>query len=600
MRARYKSADADVTIELEGAVLGERVLQTRRAQHTTLPVGLEEALTEVAAESRKRAITDSEEAFAAVLSGLEAKGFKFEPIAERSVAMTMEVDYATGRILSRSASDPEGAPINEGLADAVAAAVRRAMRGILVSQPPRLQEALDAGDGEKFLGALSHHRIADAPDRDAVLSLVQQALARPEWSAHHAVIRVRGGLMASSSGATSAGRALLRQAIDSGSLDGDSLAGVRLAIGNSYAAEERHDAAADIYRAVLDDTDGVHTENVAWAHHNLGSALVASGRIDEGIDSYRKAGELRASGGDAEQPYATLAKAASRVEHHNLHRALAVFDEVRATIGETTERLRSLKGNVLLNAARIRCHDLCRFDEALRDLAAAKTLLREFHEDADTLASAMKLEQFCYEAKGDTEQAAKLAEEHARFLADRPHLKTAQIESALKGETLPAGQEISPEIRGRIKLMDEFSKLEALQGSEFIDKIESLANETLQQDDDERPYISGVLLAYAGERLTRTGRTERAQEYYLRAVAALRRIRQVSKTARSLERACWTPTASAKRPRLVFSSPTTVPVRTSASCCAEWPRTRPRTTPERSRCSVRAWRGRIIQSRGRS
>ncbi len=520
MRARYRTADTNVVIELEGSVPGERVLQAKVGKETVLPAGFEEAMMEVGAASRARALADDEEAFAAVLAALEAKGFKFEPIAEQSVAMTMEVDFTTGRILSRSASVPAGAPINEGLADAMAAAVRRAMRELLVSQPLKLQEALDSGDGEAFLSALSHHRVIDSKDRDAVLSLVRTALARPEWGVHHAIIQVRAGLMASISGAASAGRTLLRQATDGGTLDGDSLAGARLAIGNSYAAEERYGAAAEIYRGVLDNTEGVHVENVAWAHHNLGSALVALGRIDEGVDRYRRAGELRASDGDSEQPYATLAKAASRVEHHNLHRALALYDEVGATIGETSERLRSLKGNVLLNAARVRCHDLDRFDEALRDLAAAKALLREFHEDAETLASAMKLEQFCHEAMGNVELAAQVTEEHTKFLADRPHLKVAQIENALKGETLPADQEISPAVRGRIKLMDGFSKLEALRGNEFIDKIESLVNETLQEDDDERPYISGVLLAYAGERLTRVGRTERALEYHLRAVAA--------------------------------------------------------------------------------
>src|SRR5262249_28746674 len=144
-------------------------------------------------------------------------------------------DFITGCILSRSASDSAGVPINEGLADAVADAVRRVMRGLFFSDFLRLQEALEGGDGEAFLAVLSHHKMIDASDRDAVLLLVHKALARPEWVAHHAVIQVRAGLMASASGKASAGRALLRQAIEGRTLDDDALAATRLAVGNSYA-----------------------------------------------------------------------------------------------------------------------------------------------------------------------------------------------------------------------------------------------------------------------------------------------------------------------------------------------------------------------------
>jgi tetratricopeptide (TPR) repeat protein len=173
-----------------------------------------------------------------------------------------------------------------------------------------------------------------------------------------------------------------------------------------------------------------------------------------------------------------------------------------------------------LSAARLRCLDLGSFEDALRDLMAAKPLLREFFEDSESFASAMALEMHCLQAKNDGAGAARAAAERAAFLSERPHLKADQIERALKREPERRTGAEDETIAGRIALVRGFDELEKLQGVAFLDKVEQLATETLHQSDEEATYITGMILSLAGDRLAGEGKKERALEYYLRAVAA--------------------------------------------------------------------------------
>jgi tetratricopeptide (TPR) repeat protein len=362
---------------------------------------------------------------------------------------------------------------------------------------------------------LSTRPIADATKLASVLSCIDEALARQGWAEHHDDISLIGGALAVASRKAAVGRKLLRKAIEGGKLDAEKIGAARLSIGDSFAKEHRFDSAADAYRAVLDDERLPSAENVAWAHYRLGSALLNLSRVEEGIEAFQRAAKARAALNLEGEPYATQTKAALKLQHLDLRRALVLFDEVAASIKPKTDVLRSLKGNALMCAARIRCLDLDEFDLALRDLAIAKPLLQQFFEDSEGYASALALEAHCYLQKNDAEAAARCQAERTAFLADRPHLLGGQVQRQLAGESASRPDEL---VAGRVALMQGIESLDKLTGADFLDKVEQLAAETLDPDDDERGFAAGMVLSFAGDRLVAEGKKERALEYYLRAV----------------------------------------------------------------------------------
>lgn len=261
------------------------------------------------------------------------------------------------------------------------------------------------------------------------------------------------------------------------------------------------------------------SSNVAWAHHNAGAALLQLDRLEEALDCFRKAAHERGAAGTENEPQQTLAKAATLAERVSTTHALVLYDEAAATLAAvTTSAGRSLVGNILLSAARLRWLELNRVDDALRDVERAKPLLREFHEDAEAYASALNIEAYCCDATNQRDRAAAARAERVRFLAERPHLETAQLERAIAGES-DHQVEMDEKTRGRVEVVKGLTQLENLSGSAFTDKLEELATETVHGVDDDRYAIAASLLALGGARLTQDGKLERALSYFLRAVA---------------------------------------------------------------------------------
>jgi tetratricopeptide (TPR) repeat protein len=522
VQAKYETPDIGVVVSIDTSTTPNQ-FRVSLVRGNAFPEGFEAVLSSAARTARSNEAASPEELFDAFLAGLKENGLVFERIPDSGMTIQVKLDLETGRTETVSTPLQGAPPPSDRFMARLARVTREAIRNAVETNPEQLQKALASGNAAEFLGALSLCPIEDGDKRKLVVELSQQALARGDWSEHHQSIALVTAHICRQANDTTAARTLLRRIIDGKDSTDKLQITLQLELANTYATEERFDPAIEIYRGLLEAKVDVDKKTWAWIHHNLGMVLTKKGDIAAGLPLLREAGRIRKDAGEPDEPWRTLGTAASAIERHHLREAISLYDEIAQGLEEAKEpTLLRIRGHVLFAAARLWCNEFERHEYALERLRKMEGALAQFHEDEETLASAMMLEAICHQALGNSEAAETAKGKRRDFIERRPHLLSAQLEKLLADPTaaLAEASVTNPAPSQLVELLRDMETLKGLSESSMADKLEAMVESVRSWRNHDSPALEALLLEYGGIVLAERGRKERALQFFLRAVAA--------------------------------------------------------------------------------
>lgn len=521
-RAKYSDEIVTLVIDLRREN-DERRIGVRTINDGEILPAFVDALKKCCNDDRVKGCDDDETAFSELIVLMCQDGFKLEGMPDSDGQIMVKFDLESGRTESMSETVDGGLAISSELAQHMAKIVQKAIKDVLTANPAKLQAALDQDKPEDFTASLSHLPNDDKSISSNVLALATQAMSRDHWADHYPKIAVRAASLAMSIGAPSQARPFVRRllATQNPESDRDLIAAVKLLLGNSYAAEKKYQPAIEIYKEILTGSStGISEGNIAWAHHNLGHALLRLGKLEDGLYEFKKAAAIRAANGEPDEPAKTLATAATTVARLNLRTALTVYSEAIESIKDPNQPgAERLRAHLLFASARIHCLDLQEFKEALDKIEKAEPEFGHALEDAETIASSLMLKAICLDGLHRPDLAEEVRGERHEYLKARPFLQASQLDQALAPDFAGALEDES--ILNDVVLIQRINDIETAEGAELVDMVESaLTSIDCNYNHNRDSHATrAILLQYVADRLEKVGRLTSAIDYHLRAVA---------------------------------------------------------------------------------
>ncbi|WP_312967040.1 tetratricopeptide repeat protein [Acinetobacter gerneri] len=394
-------------------------------------------------------------------------------------------------------------------------AVNKSMIGFFQTNYDELEIALQNNSEMDFVQHLSHYEISDQNLREKIYSLVNQALNISKWKKSHLKILVRTGILAKNSNDFIIARSYFNQALQLNK-DNDTRVAITLSIGNCYAKDGKLDSAITIYQNLLSsDLKKVSYDNIAWCHHNLGLAYIEASDISQGIIHFKKSAKIRSSNNEPNEPYQTLGNLAFALELADVHSSISIYDEISTSLENDNTTIKSIrnKAHAYYGAARLRCLELRKFSDALRDINHAIPLLQRFVEDRDCLAGALNVKILCLENLNRHEEAEIIKKIREDFLNNRPSLQSSLIENTLNTNE-------NNDLKWRVQILQDMNNFPEMTENELLFFIEEKTELLEKQKDSEALIVLSKLLNYYGEKLLKENKYNLALNYFNRAKTA--------------------------------------------------------------------------------
>lgn len=428
--------------------------------------------------------------------------------------ISFSFDLNNAQIESSAFLDLDEISESDTITENLSNAIKNSLLNLFRTDPEKLELALHNNSDSDFVDALSHYQEEDSSIRKKIYSLVNQSLKNKSWKKSYLKILVRTGTLAENSKDFSIARGYLKEALQQ-KMDIDIRVSVKLAYANCYAKEGRLETAIQIYKDILDtNLKKVDFGNVAWCHHNLGTALIESKNIDEGVFHFREASRIRAANKKIGEPCKTLGILAHSLELLDVQYSLSLYDEICTTLDSdisSSEVIRN-RAHAHYGAARLRCLELELYEQALKDINQAIPLLQHFIEDRDCLAGALNIKAICLNKIGCSEMGEEVISKRDKLLLTLPNLDSAHLDNKNKDIE-------DDKIRRKIIFMENLEKLANTPENELLFFIEEQIDILEQDKDSTSKIVQAYLLSFYGEKLIRKAQYSIAIDYFSRAKA---------------------------------------------------------------------------------
>lgn len=423
-------------------------------------------------------------------------------------------DLNNAEIQSSSFIDLDNISESDSITENISKKIKETFLNLLGTDVEKLELALSNGSEKDFVNALSHYQEYDSNLRKKIYGLVDQSLEQKAWKKSHIKILVRTGILAKNSKDFSIARGYLKKALEL-KTDINTKVSIKLAYGNCYAKEGRLETAIQIYKNILNSNlKKIDVGNIAWCHHNLGTASIQNKNISQGIIHFKEASRIRAENKQIGEPCHTLGVLAHSLELIDIQYSLSLYDEISSTLEgdmSSSEVIRN-RAHAHYGAARLRCLELGSYEQALKDINQAIPLLQHFIEDRDCLAGALNIKAMCLKKIGFSEGEEEVISKRDKLLLTLPTLESALLDKKNK--------DIEDEtIRRKIIFMENLKELDKIPEDELLIFIEEQIDIIEKNSDSSSKIAQAYLLFFYGEKLTRKAQYSLAIDCFSRAKA---------------------------------------------------------------------------------